>query len=127
MIRVLIVDDQPTFRREMRNLLTVAGFEVVGEAKDIQEAKAQMLASRPNLAVVDVMLPGTNGIEGTALLKALDPALRVILVSAYRDRSDLFTAAAAAAGAEAFLPKEELDLETVREWGRHRAHADPEE
>jgi len=118
MTRILIVDDQPAFRRQLRQLLTYAGLTVVGEAGDIAEAEAQVRTLQPDLAVVDVMLPGVNGLEGTARLKALAPALRVILISAYADRGDLFRAAAQAAGAQAFVPKEDLDLRVVRNWTR---------
>ena len=116
MIRVLIVDDQPAFRRQLRRLLTYAGLTVVGEAGDIPEAEALVLALQPDLAVVDIVLPGMNGLEGTPRLKALASALRVILVSAHRDQSELFRAAAAEVGAEAFIAKDDLDLEVVRAW-----------
>jgi DNA-binding NarL/FixJ family response regulator len=118
MTRILIVDDQPTFRRQLRRLLAYADLTVVGEAGDIPEAEAQVQALRPDLAVVDVMLPGVNGLEGAARLKALAPALRVILVSAYADRGDLFRTAAQAAGAEAFIAKDDLDVSVVSAWRR---------
>jgi DNA-binding NarL/FixJ family response regulator len=57
-------------------------------------------------------------LEGTARLKALAPALRVILVSAYRDQAELFQTAAEEAGAEAFIAKDDLDLEVVRAWAK---------
>jgi len=117
MTRVLIVDDQPTFRRQLRQLLTCAGLIVVGEAGDIPEAEAQVHTLQPDLAVVDVRLPGANGIEGTPRLKALAPDLRVILVSAYHDRAKIFRTAAEEVGAEAFVPKDDLDLDVVRAWG----------
>jgi DNA-binding NarL/FixJ family response regulator len=116
MTRVLIVDDRPAFRCQLRPLLTRAGLTVVGEAGSIAEAEAQVRALRPDLAVVDVVLPGVNGIEGTARLRALVPALRVILISAHRDRADVFRTAAAQAGAEAFISKDDLDLSMVRAW-----------
>jgi two-component system chemotaxis response regulator CheY len=116
MIRILIVDDQPAFRRQLRALLTRAGFDVVGEAQDIAEAEKQVRDTRPDLAVVDVMLPEINGLEGTPRLKTIAPGLRVILVSAYRDRADIFRSAAKEVGAEAFFAKEDLDLEVVRTW-----------
>jgi DNA-binding NarL/FixJ family response regulator len=116
MIRVLIVDDQPAFRRQLRALLTRAGFEVVGEAPDIIAAENLMRDTRPDLAVVDVMLPGINGLEGTPRLKKIAPALRVILISAYHSRADLFRSAAKQVGAEAFCAKDDLDLEMVRAW-----------
>ncbi len=116
MTRVLIVDDQPAFRRQLRRLLTYAGLTVVGEAEDIPEAERQVQALQPDLAVVDVRLPGINGIEGTSRLKALAPDLRVILVSAYRDQAEIFCTAAEEVGAEAFIPKDDLDLNVVRTW-----------
>ena len=116
MTRVLIVDDQPTFRRHLRQLLERAGLTVVGEASDISEAEALLQPLQPNLAVVDVMLPGVNGIEGTPRLKAVAPALRVILVSAQQNRAQLFQKAAAEVGAEAFIAKDDLDLDVMRAW-----------
>ncbi len=116
MTRVLIVDDQPLFRHQLSHLLSAAGLTVVGEADSIAVAEAQLGALQPDLAVVDVRLPGVNGIEGTARLKAADSDLRVILVSAYRDQAEVFQRAAKEVGAEAFIPKDDLELETVRTW-----------
>jgi DNA-binding NarL/FixJ family response regulator len=118
MTRVLIVDDKPAFRRQLRQLLTRAGLTVVGEAGDIPEAETLVQALQPDLAVVDVILPDVNGLEGTPRLKALAPNLRVILISAHRDRAELFQAAAEEAGAEAFISKDDLDLEVVRAWNQ---------
>lgn len=116
MNRVLIVDDQPAFRRQLRRLLTFAGFEVIGEVADIESAERIVRAERPYLVVVDLMLPGTNGLEGTRRLKALRPNLRVILISAYLDHGDDLQSAAVEAGAEIFVPKEDLDLPLVTAW-----------
>jgi two-component system nitrate/nitrite response regulator NarL len=116
MTRVLIVDDQPTFRRQLRRLLAYADLAVVGEAGDIPEAEAQVQALAPDLAVVDVMLPGINGLEGIPRLKALAPTLRVILVSAHSDQADLLRTAAAQAGAETFVVKDDLELSVVQSW-----------
>ena len=117
MTRVLIVDDQPAFRRRLRTLLDRAGLEVVGEAGDIPSAETQAQSLQPDLAVVDVLLPGVSGIEGTTRLKALAPNMRVILVSAYHER--LLHASAQAAGAEAFIPKDELDLSVALSWNEN--------
>jgi len=116
--RVLIVDDRLSFCRHLRQLLTYVGLTVVGQARDIPEAEALVQTLQPDLAVVDVRLPGINGIEGTTRLKMLDPDLRVILVSAYPDQADLLRTAAAEIGAEAFVTKDDLNLEVVRDWLR---------
>jgi DNA-binding NarL/FixJ family response regulator len=117
MTTVLIVDDQPVFSRQLRRLLARAGLAVVGEAGDILEAESLVAALQPDLAVVDLRLPGINGLEGIGRLKAQHPSLRVILISAHRNQADLLQAAAEEAGAEAFLSKDELDVEVVGRWG----------
>ena len=116
MTRVLIVDDRSSFRCYLRQLLVRAGLTVVGEAGNIPDAEELAQTLQPDLAVVDVMLPGINGLEGTHRLKALAPDLRVILVSADGDRADIFRAAAQEAGAESFIPKDDLDLRVAQAW-----------
>ena len=120
MTRVLIVDDQPAFRLQLRRLLEHAGMDVIGEADDIPAAEAQVAALQPDLAVVDVMLPGINGLAGAPRLKALAPGLRVILISAYADRADALRLAAQEAGAETFVAKDDLDLRLVQTWKTER-------
>ena len=93
-------------------MLIHAGLDVVAEAENIAEAKMMVRQFQPDLAVVDVMLPGISGLEGTPQLKALADHLRVILVSAYTN----FSQAAEQVGADDFIPKDELDLETVLLW-----------
>jgi DNA-binding NarL/FixJ family response regulator len=118
MTRVLIVDDQPSFRHQLRQLLIYAGLEVVGEAGDIPTAEGLVQSLRPDLAIVDLMLPGINGLQGSQRLKATAPWLRVILISAYRDHAEAYRAAAQQAGAEEFIAKDDLDLSAVRAWAR---------
>ncbi len=110
--RVLIVDDNPIFRRHLRQLLTLAGFSDIVEASDMAEA-CQIVRQFPlDLAVVDVMLPGESGLEGTPKLKALSDNLRVVLISAYQN----FGQAAENVGADEFIPKDELNLGIVQSW-----------
>lgn len=115
-LHVLLVDDHAAFRDHLRGLLAAAGFAVIGEAGDMAEAETLARALRPDLAVVDVMLPGVSGLEGTPRLKALLPALRVILISAHADEGGVLHRAALAAGAETFIPKDELDVSLVQTW-----------
>lgn len=116
MTRVLIVDDQPMFRRHLCELLRRAGLEVAGEAGDIRTAQVLARVGQPDLAIVDVMLPGINGIEGVPRLKQAAPHMRIVLVSAYQDQFQLFQASALSAGADAFISKDRLDLKTVDAW-----------
>ncbi len=116
MTRVLIVDDQPQFRRHLRRLLTYAGLNVVGEAETLLEAEQMLQQLHPDLAVLDVILPGVNGLAGTRRLKALLPDLRVILISAYRDQADGFHTAAEEVGADDFIAKDDLSLDVVQAW-----------
>jgi DNA-binding NarL/FixJ family response regulator len=116
MTRVLIVDDQIAFRCQLRQLLQHVGLSVVGEASDIPTAEILVKELQPHLAIVDIMLPGINGLEGIPHLKALAPAMIIYLVSAYQDSADVFQTSAQQVGAEAFIPKDELDLATVQSW-----------
>ena len=116
MTRVLIVDDQPSFRRHLRQLLSLAGLTVIGEADDIPAAIELVRRLTPDIAVVDVMLPGESGVEGTPQLKALAPDMRVILVSAHHDSAQVLQKSAYKVGAETFIAKDDLDLDLVRKW-----------
>jgi DNA-binding NarL/FixJ family response regulator len=118
MTRVLLVDDQTSFRRQLRQLLIYAGANTVGEAGDIPTAEGLVQSLQPDLAIVDIMLPGTNGLDGTRRLKALCPGLHVILISAYRDHAAVYRTAAIQAGADGFSAKDELDVDVVRAWLR---------
>jgi CheY-like chemotaxis protein len=115
-IKAILVDDQKTFRRRLRQLVELAGWTVVGEASDIPAAECLVQSFHPDIALVDVYLPGMNGFEGTVRLKALEELLKIYLISAYANLSDQFETLAKAAGAEAFVSKEDLDLELLRSW-----------
>ena len=114
MSQVLIIDDNPAFRDQLADLLRRAGAARVHTAADIPQALARVADCTYDLAVVDVLLPGTNGLEGARLLRERCPGLRIVLVSAYPQ----FAAAAAAVGAEAFYAKDDLDLAAVGGWLR---------
>ena len=116
MTRVLIVDDQPEFRKQLSSVITFSGLVVAGEAGSVAEALELLPSLSPDLAIVDIDMPGINGIDGTRLLKKAAPKLRVILVSAYSDQSTLFMQAAARVGAECFISKDRLDLEVIKSW-----------
>lgn len=101
--RVLIVDDHATFRSFARLVLTRAGYEVIGEAADAQEAREAILRLRPDIVLLDVHLPGEDGIDVAAGLAEATP--RVVFVSS-RDASE-FGARLRDTG-RPFIPKERL-------------------
>lgn len=118
MIRVILVDDQVNFRTHLRQLVNLAGMEVVGEAGDIPSAEQIVIALKPDLAIVDIMLPGINGIAGTPILKSRAQQMDVILISAYKDEARNFEALAREAGAVFFVSKDDLDLELFHSWAK---------
>ena len=84
-LRVLLVDDQPPFRMAARSLLEADdSYVVVGEASDGEDAVALAHTLRPELILMDVRLPGMNGIEATRRILMGDPATIVVLLSTHQ-------------------------------------------
>lgn len=105
-VRVLIVDDHPSFRATARLLLESEGFEVVGEAADGASGLLAASELAPDLVLLDVQLPDIDGFEVAAQLTAGGDRPAVVLTSS-RDESD-FGPLVAASGARGFVPKAEL-------------------
>ena len=104
-IRVLIADDQPRARQALRALLaTWSSAIVVGETGDGRDAARVALETVPDLALLDVRMPGMTGIEAAARIKSTCPATRVVVLSMYPDCEEQ----ALAAGADAFLSKADV-------------------
>jgi DNA-binding NarL/FixJ family response regulator len=105
-VRVLIVDDHPSFRASARALLESEGYEVVGEAADGRAAVQAAVDLRPDLVLLDVALPDLDGFEVAEQLAKIDGAPEVILTSS-RDLTD-FGSCVADSSARGFVPKAEL-------------------
>ncbi|MFI5054457.1 MAG: response regulator transcription factor [Acidimicrobiia bacterium] len=120
-VPVLIVDDQAPFRRAARAVVTATpGFEVVGEAESGEEAVEMADALTPGMVLMDINLPGINGIEATRRITAAHPEAVVMLLSTYQS-GDL-PADADSCGAAAYVHKEEFGPAVVQElWSRHSA------
>jgi two-component system response regulator EvgA len=84
--RILVVDDHPSFRSSARALLAAEGYEVVGEAEDGAAALAAVDELAPELVLLDIQLPDTDGFDVARQLLARDATLRIVLISS-RDRS----------------------------------------
>ncbi|WBP86616.1 response regulator [Kitasatospora cathayae] len=112
MIRVVLVDDQPLIRTGLRVLIADApDLEVVGEAGNGAEAVELVTRLRPDVAVMDIRMPGMDGIEATRRILA-DPELptQVLVLTTFDD--DDYVYGALRAGASGFLVKD-LALETI--------------
>jgi two-component system invasion response regulator UvrY len=119
-VSVLIVDDQLPFRAVARTVIGLtAGFVVAGEAETGEEAVALAQAQPPNLVLMDINLPGINGIEATRRIRAVHPDVAVILLSTYSE-ADL-PDDAREVGAIAYVHKEDFGPALVRElWQQNR-------
>ncbi|MFJ4706281.1 response regulator [Streptomyces anulatus] len=103
-IRVLIADDEPMIRAGVRAVLaTDPGIEVVAEAADGHEAVELVRAHRPQVAVLDVRMPRTNGIEAAAEIRRALPATGVVMLTTFGE--DDYILRALGCGAAGFLIK----------------------
>jgi two-component system response regulator DevR len=104
-IRVFLVDDHEIVRRGISELLQEEpDIEVVGEAGTAQQAMKLIRATRPDVAVLDVRLPDGSGIDVCRDVRAADPALRCLILTAYDDEEALD--AAIIAGAAGYVLKQ---------------------
>jgi NarL family two-component system response regulator LiaR len=111
-IKVLIADDHAVVRDGTRRILEQeADMEVVAEAADGAEAVKLAGKSRPDVAIIDIAMPGVDGIEATKQIKSLFPAVAVLILSAYDD--DQFVFSLLEAGAAGYLLKSVRGRELV--------------
>jgi DNA-binding NarL/FixJ family response regulator len=126
-IRVLLVDDHAMVRRGMRDFLELhADIEVVGEAVDGSDAVERATELRPDIVVMDLMMPVVDGIESTARLKATLPDVEVIAITSFVEEDRVV--AAIEAGASGFLLKDaEADelASAIRAAAAGEVHLDP--
>lgn len=101
--RVLVVDDDETFRRMLVAALDDEGFDVLGAAKDGLEGVALARSLRPDAIMLDVRMPGLDGLAAGRQIRSRDPDVRLIFLSAYDDQT--LKSEAEALGATGFLVK----------------------
>jgi DNA-binding NarL/FixJ family response regulator len=103
-IRVLIADDHPVVRSGLTALLgTLEEFEVVGEAVDGDSAARETQLLRPDVVLMDVRMPGTDGVEATRRIRAAAPDTAVLILTMHDEDATVFTAMRA--GARGYLLK----------------------
>jgi YesN/AraC family two-component response regulator len=103
-LRVMIADDETEMRRSTRLMLTlIPNVEIVATAKNGREALEMARQHKPDIALMDVNMPGMNGLEAIAAMRAERPELACIIISAERDTETLLEAMAV--GARGYLTK----------------------
>jgi len=126
-IRVVLADDQTLVREGLTLMLGLLdGIEVVGVAADGEEAVAAVLASRPDVALLDLRMPRVDGIEATRRLQEQAPTVEVVVLTTYADDESVM--AALRAGARGYLTKdassEEIE-QAIRDAASGRTRLDP--
>jgi DNA-binding NarL/FixJ family response regulator len=103
-VKVLIVDDQEPFRMAARMVVDITdGFEVVGEAETGEDSVRMAQELAPDLVLMDVNLPGINGLDATRQILAGSSPVVVLLLSTYEEEE--YAPRAAECGAAAYIPK----------------------
>ncbi len=111
MTRVLLADDHQLLRQALRRALEDAGYEVVAEAGDGEEALHRVAEHSPDLVVIDVTMPVLDGVEATRRIHAHWPDISVVVLTMHAE--DALKAEALRAGASAFLTKDSAMHELV--------------
>jgi DNA-binding NarL/FixJ family response regulator len=112
-IKVLIADDHIFYREGVRALLNnVPNIEVIGEANNGEEAIAQARDLQPNVILMDLKMPGMNGIDATRRIHETQPDIGVLVITMFDDDDSVF--AAMRAGARGYLLKDADKDEVVR-------------
>ncbi|MCP4540199.1 MAG: response regulator transcription factor [Chloroflexi bacterium] len=103
-MRVLVADDHSLFRDGIISLLEAAGFDVVGQVDNGQEAVDAVQRLRPDLVLLDIAMPKVSGLEALRLIKEKSPETQIVMLTASEDDADLFQAVEA--GAVGYLRKD---------------------
>lgn len=109
-MRILLVDDHPLFMDGLKDLLTANDIEVTGTATNLRDAVRQVRATRPEVILMDVQMPGGDGIETTRLIKTEFPEIKIVMLTVSQDDKHLFEAIKAGASGYLLkgLPKEQF-------------------
>lgn len=102
-MKILIADDHSLFRDSLKSLLTTRGLEVIGEASDGRETLEQVRRLEPDIVLMDLAMPGIGGLAATRLISAEHPQVKIVILTASDDDTNLFEAIKS--GAQGYLLK----------------------
>ena len=109
-VRLLVVDDHPVVRQGLRTFLeTRSDFEVVGEAGDGETAVAEAARLRPDVILMDLAMPGVDGLEAIGRIRVADPAARILVLTSFASADQVLPALRA--GAAGYLLKDAAPAE----------------
>ena len=127
MIKVFLVDDHIMFREGLKNLIKKeSDIDIIGEAEDGITALKMIKTLKPNVAIVDISLPGLNGIELTAQIKKVLPDVKILILSMHSDA--YFAINAIKNGAKGYILKEdsfELLIDAIKTVDRNQLSISP--
>ena len=112
-IKVLVADDHPVVRKGLQSCLARQGrIRVVGEAADGDEALRKVRELKPDVVLMDISMPGMNGLAVTEVLRREAPQVKVLVISVHRNKDAIFRVIQA--GAHGYVSKEAPSEEVVR-------------
>jgi len=119
-VRVLIVDDQQPFREAAKVVFDLLDrFDVIGEAVSGEQAVGLVTELHPDMVVMDINLPGMNGVDATREITTAHPDTVVVLVATYE--ANALPPGAASCGALAYIHKEQFDPDLVEQLWEERS------
>lgn len=82
---IMVVDDSPFASKQIKDIVEDIGYEVIGYAKDGEEAIELYKELKPDIVILDIIMPGLNGLETAEILKKQDPAVKILMLSSLCD------------------------------------------
>lgn len=110
--KLMIVDDHPVFRAGLKSiLLNVSDFTIIGEAQSGEEAIEKLQMITPDIIVMDISMPGKDGIETTKEIRKTNKTVKILLLTMYSDEA--YLKEGLAAGAQGYMLKRAVDTELI--------------